>query len=841
MRRYLGRAVAREIRGGKALFLLAVAGVALGVGSVLSIQILNRGALGAFSGTVRAVSGDADLTVLGWTGALDETVLPDVLAVPGVAAALPLWRAEAAVEGRPGASLELVGADLLGAAHGPLTLPPGALAAALGIEGWVAPTPSYAAELGWKVGDRVPVSLGSRRVVLTVGALVDLQRAAPLASRRLALMDIAQAQGLLGVRGRIHQIDVRAAPGLTVPALAARLEARLGGRARVATPEQRTVEAEGLLSAFRLNLTALSAVSLLVGGFLVFASVRASLVRRREELGVLRAVGATRAQVLGLVLGEAALLGVLGTAAGIPLGWLAARANLGAVSGTVRTLYLLEGIEGVSLSPGLILLGIATGGGGAVAGALWPALDAARTDPRALLASITLEDRAGGGAGRLLVAGLGALAVLAAASIVAAGRFAGAGFLLATGVLIAVPLAAPAALRGLSRAGRPRRLGVRFGLRSVGARLSAAGPAAGALGVAVSMLAGVTIMVGSFRDTVEGWLDATLQADVYVTSPSWRRARSEATLGPEVVAALRALPGVAAVDLLRQHAGYAGDRRVLVGGFEAALPTAERRLALLSGQPAPALGALRERGAVLISEPLSRKAGLSTGGSIALRGPAGEVRFPVAGVYRDYGNEGGAVLMDLSTYERVFGPGPPSNAALYLRPGITPEQVAAELRARVPSAALQIRSNRALRTEVLSIFEQTFAVTRLLEVMGLVIAAAGVTLSLLVLARERRAEIALYRALGASRAQIFRVFVGRGLAVGLAGLGLGALGGAALALVLVERVNPAFFGWSLALAVPSRALALEALTILLAAAAASVYPALAASRTPAQELSRDAL
>ncbi|HEX9055040.1 MAG TPA: FtsX-like permease family protein, partial [Gemmatimonadales bacterium] len=140
-----------------------------------------------------------------------------------------------------------------------------------------------------------------------------------------------------------------------------------------------------------------------------------------------------------------------------------------------------------------------------------------------------------------------------------------------------------------------------------------------------------------------------------------------------------------------------------------------------------------------------------------------------------------------------------------------------------------------------SIFEQTFAVTRLLEVMGLVIAAAGVTLSLLVLARERRAEIALYRALGASRAQIFRVFVGRGLAVGLAGLGLGALGGAALALVLVEGVNPAFFGWSLGLAVPARALALEALTILLAAAAASVYPALAASRTPAQELSRDAL
>jgi putative ABC transport system permease protein len=752
-----------------------------------------------------------------------------------------VWRAEASVEGHPGASLELVGADLLGLGRGPLTLPPGALTAALGGEGWVAPTPSYAREMGWRVGDRIAVSLGSRRATLTVGAILDLQRAAPLASRRLALMDIAQAQGLLGVRGRIHQIDVRAASGVAVADLAERLSARLGERARVETPEQRTVEAEGLLAAFRLNLTALSAVSLLVGGFLVFASVRASLARRREELGVLRAVGATRGQVLSLVLGEAALLGVLGTAAGVPLGWLAARANLGAVSATVRTLYLLEEIEGASLSPGLLLLGIVTGAGGAVAGALWPALDAARTDPRALLSSITLEERAGARAGWLLAIGLGALAGSAALCALTAGRFVGAGFILAVGVLVAVPLSAPAALRALGRAGRPRRLGVRFGLRTVGARLAAAGPAAGALGVAVSMLAAVTIMVGSFRDTVERWLDATIRADVYVTSPSWRRARSEATLAPEVVAALRAQPGVAAVDLLRQHAGYAGARRVLVAGLDAGLPGGARRVALLSGDAAAALGGLRERGAVLVSEPLSRKAGLAPGGTLALRGPSGEVRFPVVGVYRDYGSEGGAVLMDLATYARVYGPGSPSSAALYLRPGVEPERVVAELRARLPGAALQVRSNRALRAEVLSIFEQTFAVTRLLQVMGLVIAAAGVTLSLLVLARERRAETALFRALGASRGQIFRVFVGRGLAMGAAGLGLGALGGAALALVLVEVVNPAFFGWTLGLAIPWRALAFETLTILLAAAAASVYPALAASRTPAQELSRDAV
>ena len=162
-------------------------------------------------------------------------------------------------------------------------------------------------------------------------------------------MDISQAQALLGERGRIHQIDVRAGAGVA-RGLLGRLEARLGERARVLTPEQRTIGGRGLLAAFRLNLTALSLVSLLVGGFLVYASVRASLARRREELGVLRAIGATRAQVLRLVLAEAALLGAAGTALGIPLGWLAARERRRGERHDPN-LYLLEGDRGGDARP----------------------------------------------------------------------------------------------------------------------------------------------------------------------------------------------------------------------------------------------------------------------------------------------------------------------------------------------------------------------------------------------------------------------------------------------------------------------------------------------------------
>jgi putative ABC transport system permease protein len=146
-----------------------------------------------------------------------------------------------------------------------------------------------------------------------------------------------------------------------------------------------------------------------------------------------------------------------------------------------------------------------------------------------------------------------------------------------------------------------------------------------------------------------------------------------------------------------------------------------------------------------------------------------------------------------------------------------------------------------LRGEVIAIFEQTFAVTRLLQAMELVVAVAGVVLTLLTAARERRAEVALYRALGATRQQAFRVFAGKGLAIAGLGVALGLPGGAALAWVLVRLVNRDFFGWTLQLDWPVGLLALQALTILGAGFVASIYPAARASDAPATELSRDAL
>jgi putative ABC transport system permease protein len=229
------------------------------------------------------------------------------------------------------------------------------------------------------------------------------------------------------------------------------------------------------------------------------------------------------------------------------------------------------------------------------------------------------------------------------------------------------------------------------------------------------------------------------------------------------------------------------------------------------------------------------------GDQLWVASPRGDVAFRVSGVYYDYSTEGGAVVVDLETLQARFGPDGINSVALYLEPGRDPDRVVDELRARFREVPLVVRSNRRLREEIFTIFDQTFAITRILQAMSLLVAVCGITLTLLIQARERVSELALCRSLGASRGQLFRVFVGQGVGIALLALGLGLAGGLALAWILIFAINRAYFGWTIQVSWPGEAILRQVATILGAAVVASVYPALAASRAPATELSREDL
>ncbi|HEX9635977.1 MAG TPA: FtsX-like permease family protein [Acidobacteriota bacterium] len=839
MTAYFWRALRAHFGAGRILFLLSVAGVALGVAAVLCIQIINRSAVSAFSGAIQAISGGADLTILSRAAVLPESLYPRALATRGVAAAWPLYRVEAFVRGRRALYLDVLGVDFFAPSRLPLRAMRGDRAAALAAPGWVAITPELARREGWRIGDAIEVSSGTRRARLRIGALVDFRRLSPLASSKLAVMDIAQAQSLLGVAGEIHQIDVRAREGVELTALADRLQRRLGPAAQVLTPEQRAQRGAGLLGAFRLNLTALSLISLFVGLFLIYTSTQASLVRRRLEFGLLRSLGATSRQVLLLILGEVSLLGLVGVALGVPLGIWASAANLELVSRTISNIYLLDEIESLRLPPWLLLLAAAIGIGGALAGAFFPALDMSRRDAKRLLAPFALHETIGALAPRLFWAGLALLASAALWFWLFGRGWKPGGFVPAIALLVGLPLMTPLLIQQSCGRIRLRGFGLGYSLKSLELRLHTSSFAIAGLGVAVTMLIGISLMVGSFRRTVELWIGSTVRADLYVSAESWRRGAREATLDPGLVQALSADPAVRATDRLRQLFVYAGDQRISLSGIDIGAPIGAPRFQLLRGDARRALERVRRAGAALISEPLARKLGLAPGDALELAAPRGIAKLEVAGVYYDYSTESGAAVIDLRTMTELFGAHPINSLALYLQPGLDPDRVADRLRAEHAEAPLRIRSNRRLREDVLKVFDQTFAITHILQAMSLLIAVCGITLSLLVLAQQRISELALYRALGTRRGRIFGIFVGEGLGMGALGLLQGLAGGVALALILIFVINRAYFGWTIQLHWPGGAILGQGLTILAAAVLASLYPAARASRTPATELSRD--
>lgn len=839
MIRYFLKSLLFHLRHSAGLYLLSIFGVSLGVASVVAIQIINFNALGAFEATVEVVTGAADLTIEGHSPLISDSIIVEVLSQPGVAGCWPILEAKMTVDQDPPFVLNIVGTDLYAGRPLARSVAAEELSVAAIQPGWIAVSRKLAQEFDLSPGDILPASTGSGRITLQVGSVIDLANRYPQAGSRLAFMDIAQLQDALQASGNISRLGVRTDPSINLEHLSRNLSETLGPGYRVLASDRQNGGAADLLGAFRLNLTALSLISLFVGGFLIYSSTQASLLRRRTEFGLLRSIGATRRQLLGLILGEALILGLAGVAAGLPLGYAAAQYNLETVNSTLTNIYLLQRIETLVLPGWIYLLAAAIGAGSALLGTLLPALDVSRRDTRRLLSAFTLQFHLSRFSKPLGIAGLLLLAVAFAWHQIFGHHWKPAGFVLAIALLIALPLVTPQAILILCKQLPLRNFGFTYSLKSLAVRLQTTALAVAALAVAVSMLTGITIMIGSFRETVRVWIEKTLIADVYVTSRATAGIGTSGPLPSDLVEALAQFPGVESAERLRNLTVYSKDRRILLSGVDFQAKSHRLEFPLLEGDPVAAFATLKKTPSILISEPLSRKTGISKGDRLPLKTPAGPVQLAVTGVYYDYKSESGAAMMDLTQMNRIFGNPQVNSVALFLKKGIDAEQVADRILTNFSEIPIHANSNQAVRQNVFRIFDQTFAVVRILQLMSLLIAVCGITLALLILARQRISELALYRSLGALRGQIFRIFVSEGTAMAGLGLILGSAGGLLLAWILTYVINRAYFGWTIQFFVPWLTLSTEALIIVAGSALASLYPALRAARTPATELSRD--
>lgn len=818
---------------------LCIVGIALGVGVVVAVDLANRLALESFREGVDVVAGKATHQVVAAAGGtLDEMLFPRFLKATGVKAAAPVIEDTIAFRESGGERLEVVGVDVF------LDAPFRTVSARVqqqnpGAESTTDPArlltepnriilpEGYAQRHGLRVGQELATTVGATTLSLVLHATYKPEQLQSGADN-LAVMDIAAAQEVFGRVGRLDRIDLILEPEVDPVALTVLLPAD----AQVVRPEVRTQRVEQMIRSFQMNLGALSLMAVFVGLFLIFNTLTFSVIQRRRQIGILRSIGLERGTIARLFLVEAALLGLIGSLLGLVLGRLLTAYTLPAIAGTVNELYATIYVSDAAFDWQAAGKGLVLGVSTSLLAALFPAWEAASVPPNAALMRPRADVEVHRLAPRMAGAGLLVLALTLVLIKLPVGGvlpgYAGA-FTILLGFALLSPLVTLLMVRLVaSIAGKAGWLIAVLGVRSVTASLSRTGVAIAALMVSLSMLVGVTLMVQSFRQSLIDWIGQTVRADIYIVPAGRATQRTTAFMPQELIRELEAHPAVEEVDVLRQ-------RRVEVQGVPANLnavrfdlqsPGAQRRF-LVGGEQELAERRVSEGDAVLISETLQVRTDLRAGDRIDLTTPQGSRAFEVAAVYRDYSADGGQIMMNRATYQRHWQDDAVNNAALYLRPGADVKQVLNDLRGTFGGRyAVLMRSNADLRTEVLRVFDNTFAITRFMQLLSVLVAFCGILSALLALLLERTRELATIRALGCTFSQLVRMLFYESGMIGLVASVVGAAAGVLLALLLVFVINVRSFGWTITFHFYPTVLLTALITAVVSACLAAVYPAM---------------
>jgi putative ABC transport system permease protein len=573
------------------------------------------------------------------------------------------------------------------------------------------------------------------------------------------------------------------------------------------------------------------------------------VLRRRPEIATLRALGASRSSVFLVFLAEGLAIGIAGTVAGELGGVFLSRAALAAVRSTVSDVYLPTAKIWESGYGRPAALAAAVGLLAALAATLVPAAEAARVDPSPAMRSGSIEGVRRRRAGIRAWGAFAAIILAATASrFRPIGGFPILGFAAVVLVVAGVSLAAPLLVEACSRIwagpaarlfGAPGRLAAGF----FGGSLARNGIAVTALALALGMTLAMIVTVASIRETVRVWVESTLRSDLWIRAASGKSRGLVGDLPPEIVPFLESIPGVAAIDPFRaRDTTDERGRPFTIGSGDFRVVARIGGLPFLGGQDArsAALEA-RSQGQALVSEPFARRFGVERGSKLVLPTPRGPRSFTVGGVYRDYSNDKGTVILDRDLYVRLYDDPRVTSVAVIAAAGLEPEELRRRvLRAAQGRFALTISTNRELRRSVLAIFDQTFAVTRSLEAIAVAVAVLGIANALVASAVERRRSFGLLRAVGAVKRQIREAVLLEAALTGVLSAAMACAAGAAFAYLLLAVINPQSFGWTVVTSIPVPALAAAVGLVLGASVLAGIWPGRLASEVdPAAALAEE--
>ncbi|MFN7924912.1 MAG: FtsX-like permease family protein [Bryobacteraceae bacterium] len=814
------RLILRPLRNEPVRTTLNVLAVALGVAVVIAIDLAGDAAAGSFRSSMDTLAGKASFEIVG-AGGIDEKILGKLAAIPMPLRFVPRIESFALIGDRE-ANMPLIGLDLFALDEPPQgagEAEPEAIGDLRSI--WVSGVPGAAA------GGKLRLSINGRATEYKVRGTLP-------AAEPVVLMDIAAAQTALARPGLVDRIEVHVPDGIDARE---EIEKALPPGVELRSYGSKTEENRKMLNAFRWNLRVLSYISLVVGAFLIYNTIAVSVVRRRAEVGVLRALGATRMQVRLAFLVEAGMFGLAGAVLGLALGRLMAEGAVRMLGRTVQSLYVSSAPGAIDITWITVAQAFAIAFGATLLSAWGPAHEASQVAPVEAMARGYREVQARARLGldltiAIVLSGTAYwLTTLAPWQGRPMGGYAACLLLIAAAAFL-IPAMVQAASRVLAGfATLLLRAPGRLATRGIAAALPRTSVLVAALATAVAMMVSVGIMVGSFRETVNLWMESQLRADLYLRPAGGGGAGKYPVMPVALADAIAKLQGVRAVDRFRIYEISYGGLPALFGGGETSVIEGNGRMEFLSGQNREEiLKKLPTGDFSIVSEPFANKHLVEAGDRIEISLATGKKSFEVLGVYYDYSNERGYVIVDRKTLLRHLPDTAISNMAVYVDDPSSVDAVRERIAKTAAGQDVLVFSNANLREEALRIFDRTFAITWALEAVAVVVAVLGIAGALVTLVIDRRREMGLLRFLGASPGQVRSLVLTESGLLGLLSIAAGFALGYALSLILIYVINRQSFGWTISFHWPEALLASTLALIFFTTVLAGIYPARVAVR-----------
>jgi putative ABC transport system permease protein len=820
---------------------LTLAGIVLGVAVFVAMHTANRSIFSSFDKTVNQIAGSTQLQVSTGEFGFDESVLERVQAVPEVGVAVPVI--ESMVESQiPGqGSMLVLGIDMTGdrslrdyelqeaeeaIIDDPLVF--------LAQPDSLLVTKEFAERNHVEVNGKVPLLTIEGEKQFTVRGIMRSTGMAEAFGGNLAVMDIYAVQQVLGRGRRFDRIDLRAKDGISIEQCRAALQTALGPAFDVEPPSSRGQHFEALLQSYSLAMSISSLFALIVGMFIIYNSFAIAVTQRRPEIGILRALGATRGQIQNLFFMESVVAGIVGSAFGVAAGIAMASVVTSYMSNVLeRIAGFPQRVSQLALDPTLFGLAMAIGIGTSIFAAWIPSRGAARVDPVQALQKGKYQVLSAGESRRrrrmaLVVAGVSFGCLFLSTSKL----FFYAGYI---SIIVAGLLLTPALTLLLSTALRPilKRVLPAEGTLAADSLVQAprrTSATVAALMLSLAMVVGFGGLAHSFYTAVGDWMDNTLNPDFFVSASANFVTRA-ITFPADVGTVLERVPGVDEVQLVRNARLPFRNVPVMVLAIEAKKVAGRVRVMVVAGEFEEMYRLTSEGKGLVASESFAEIHKLRLGDEVALPTPSGVLQLPIAGIIRDYTDMQGAVYIDRAVYMQRWNDNTANVARVYVREG---EDVATVRQRVIDSLAghhrLLVLTNQEVRKWVFQLLDQWFAMTYNQIAVAILVAVLGIVNTLTVSITDRRRELGVMQAVGGLRNQIRRTIWMEALGISVVGLVLGVGLGAVNLYYTLGMVRRDLGGIDLDYVFPAAFVLFMIPTILAAAFMAALGPAESAVR-----------